>query len=106
MRFIFAPEVEHYLIELVEILFHKEYFGFYEDADEYVTSLVTDITTSLSSKQKKTAPGYFSKYGKDLYYSVFKKNNHTQWYVFFNLENDIYYIRYIGNNHMVSQHLS
>ncbi|KAA6331699.1 hypothetical protein EZS27_019729 [termite gut metagenome] len=38
--------------------------------------------------------------------SVFKKNNHTQWYVFFNLENDVYYIRYIGNNHTVSQHLS
>jgi hypothetical protein len=62
MKFIFAPEVEHYLVELVEILFHN--------ADEYVTSLVIEITISLSSKQKKMAPGYFSKYGKELYYSV------------------------------------
>ncbi|MDR1716020.1 MAG: hypothetical protein LBS20_09250 [Prevotella sp.] len=43
------------------------------------------------------------KYGKGMYYSVFKKNNNTSWYVFFHHEDDIYYIRYIGNNHNCAQ---
>ena len=104
MKIIFAPEIDQYLTELIKLLFDKGYFSFYEDADKYVTSLIMDIKTSLNRRLKKPAPPYFSKYGKNLYYTVFKKNSNTQWFVFFNYEDNTYYIRYIGNNHTVSQH--
>lgn len=105
MKVIFDSEVEEYLSELVDILHNKEYFGFKESAYLYVDGLIDDITDNIQSKSKKPAPPYFNRYGKGMYYSVFKKNNNTSWYVFFHHEDDIYYIRYIGNNHTCSQYL-
>ncbi|NDW10666.1 hypothetical protein [Dysgonomonas sp. 520] len=106
MKIIFDPEAEEFLYQLVEMLYHKEYFGFYEDAVEYVATLIADINTSLPNKLKKSASKHFSKYGKNLVYTMFKKNDNTQWYVFFNYEDDVYYIRYIGNNHTCAQYLN
>ncbi|GAB6010555.1 hypothetical protein [Viscerimonas tarda] len=105
MKILFSPEVRIYLIELSEILYEKDYFGFEEEAYDYVEELVKDIINSLHNKHKRPAPDYFSKYGRNLFYSVFKKNDNTQWYVFFNQEKDVYFIRYIGNNHVCSQYL-
>lgn len=105
MRVVFNPEVEHYLFDLVEILYKKGYFGFAENAVQYVESLVYEIINTLPQKIKKPVPNHFKKYGRGLYYSVFKKNNNTQWYVFFNREDDIYYVRYIGNNHTCARYL-
>ncbi|NDV83521.1 hypothetical protein D0T87_16235 [Bacteroides sp. 51] len=105
MSIFFAPSAEGFLYDLTELLYEKEYFGSYESADKYVTDLVHDIVLSLPKCPKRKAPPYFNRYGKNLYYSVFKKNNNTQWYVFFNYEEDIYYIRYIGNNHTCAQYL-
>ena len=109
MNVVFMPKVEDYLFELTEILFHKEYFGFKETAIQYVNDLISDITVSLHHKQKKNAPVYFSKYGTNMYYSVFKKNKNTQWYIFFNIyrksENPIYLVRFISNNHVIAQYL-
>lgn len=104
-RVIVAPEVEDYLVELIEVLYNKNYFGLKEDAIRYVYSLVSYIYDTLPNLAIKVAPPYFSRYGKDLYYSVFKKNDNTQWYVFFNYEEDIFYVRYIGNNHTCAQHI-
>lgn len=54
----------------------------------------------------KPAPPYFNRYGRDLLYTVFKRNNNnTKWHVFFHLENDVYFIRYIANNHTVAKHI-
>jgi hypothetical protein len=105
MKVIYNKEVDEYLRELVEILYDNGYLGFKDYAYQYVDSLIDEIKETIHIKLKKTAPDYFSKYGKGLYYSVFKKNNNTVWYVFFNYENDAYYIRYIGNNHNISQYL-
>ena len=105
MKIIFSPEVRIYLKDLSELLYEKDYFGFEEDAYKYVEDIVLDITNSLPNKFKKEAPPYFSKYGKYLYYSIFKKNNNTQWYVFFNHEDDVFYIRYIGNNYTCAQYI-
>lgn len=102
---IFHVEVETFLNELVDILFEEGYFGFKESAKEYVKSLVREIITTINNKQKKIAPDYFSKYGDNLRYSAYKRNNNTTWYVFFHLVNGTYYIRFIGNNHNIGQHL-
>ena len=37
MTVLFLPEVEEYLYELIEILYYQEYFGFKENAINYVT---------------------------------------------------------------------
>lgn len=107
MRVLFLPEVEEYLFELAEILYQNEYFGFKESATQYIRNLVVEIMTSLPNKQKKVAPDYFSKYGKDMFYTNFKRSKNTQWYVFFTVyeEEQVYLVRYMGTNHTVSQYL-
>lgn len=103
MKIIFDKSVVTYLNELVDILYEKEYFGFKESAYDYVGWIIDKIENDIDKVSYKVAPSYFEKYGKNLYYSTFKRNANTQWYVFFNYENNIFYIRYIGNNHNCSQ---
>lgn len=107
MRVLFLPEVEEYLYELAEILYQKEYFGFKENAANYVKKLVTEIIGSLPNKHKKIAPEYFSKYGKNMFYTNFRRNKNTQWYVFFTVyeKEQVYLVRYIETNHTCSQYL-
>jgi hypothetical protein len=110
MKVLFLPEVEDYLFELIEILYHKEYFGFKESAISYVVDLENDIKNLLPNKVKRPAPTYFDKFGKKLLYAVFEKNNQTQWYVFFNAyqekdEQIVLLVRHISNNHMIAQFL-
>jgi len=68
-----------------------------------------EIERTLPNKVKKIAPESFNIYGKNMFYSVFKKNKRTQWYVFFNTYQDnkeiIYLVRYISNNHVIAQRL-
>ncbi len=107
MRVLFLPEVEEYLLELIDILYQKEYFNFKDTAVKYVTELVQDISNSLPYKQRQEAPIYFSKYGAKIFYACFKKSKNTQWYVFFSIyeEENICLVRYIATNHTCSQYL-
>jgi hypothetical protein len=109
MKVVFLPEVENYLFDLSEVLYKKEYFGFKESAINYVTDLVQDIKNSLSGKTKKVAPSYFDRYGKGMFYSVFRKSKTTQWYVFYTTYQRngevVFLVRYISNNHVISKHL-
>ena len=106
MRVLFQPEVQAYFKELIHILYEKEYFGYEETAMQYVDDLFDDIEETLPFRLKKPAPAYFDRYAKDMYYSVFKKNNRTQWYVFFNIgehkEETVYLVQYVSNNHMIA----
>lgn len=107
MRVLFLPEVREYFRELAEILYKKHYFGFEDTAIQYAEDLFNDIADTLTTRIKKPAPAYFDRYGTGMFYTVFKKNKHTQWYVFFNMyaENGdvLYLVRYITNNHMIAQ---
>lgn len=105
MKVLFLPEVEEYLFELVDILYQKQYFSYYESAISYVEDLVKDIQDSLGFEIKRKAPEYFSRYGRDMYYVKYKKNHNTQWYVFFTIHDDLFLVRYITNNHVCSQYL-
>ena len=109
MRVLVLPEVRQYLSELTWVLFDNDYFGFLESAEDYVESLFEDIKTTLPNRQKRPAPPYFQRYGKNMFYATFRKSKHTQWYVFFNIyEKDgtlTYLVRYIGNNHVVAKGL-
>jgi hypothetical protein len=109
MTVLFLPEVEEYIYELIDILYHKNYFGFKENAYIYVNDLVQDIYTYLPTKQRKVAPPYFDRYGSNLYYASFRKNKNTTWYVFFNIyqhhDETVFFVRYIANNHVIAQYL-
>ena len=105
MKIVFLPVFVDIVLELVTILYNMKYFSYEEDAQEYVDELYRDIEKNLPLKQKKRAPQYFeTKYGKGVYYAVFKKSKRTSWYVFFRLftENDelIYEVVHITNNHI------
>jgi len=109
MIVLFSPEVREYFYELENILYEKGYYSYEHKAIEYVDDLVFDIKINLPSKRHKPAPPYYDRYGKDLYYAVFKKNRRTSYYAFFSKYNDsgqtIYLVCYIGNNHTDAQHL-
>ena len=109
MRVLAMPEVIEYLDNLVDILFEKNYFGYAEDAIDYVEELRYEIKTKLHTKLHKPAPSYFDRYGKSMKYAIFPKNRRTTWYVFFTMywENGekIFLVRYIANNHIIAQHL-
>ena len=47
MKVIALPEVREYLMELIQILYKKEYFGFEENAQKYVEELIFDIKNNL-----------------------------------------------------------
>ncbi|MCD8193084.1 MAG: hypothetical protein LUD74_00745 [Tannerellaceae bacterium] len=101
----YTNAVDRYLDELIEILYHKNYFGFKASAREYVGSLIHTMEATIHLKMRRKASLYFSRYGKDLWYVSYPRSKQTTWYFFFTLyANDTYVIRYITNNH-VAGHL-
>ena len=109
MQVVIMPEVIEYFDNLVDVLFENNYFGFAEDAIEYVDELRHQIKTTLPTKLHKPAPKYFDRYGKGMKYAGFRKNKQTTWYVFFKTYIQdgkiIYVVRYIANNHVIAQYL-
>ena len=109
MKVLAIPEVTSYIESLVPILYEKGYFSFKETAQKYVKDLYDDIRTNLPRYVHKSAPPYFDKYGKGMYYAAFRKNRQTVWYAFFTkyLDNGetIYLIRYLNNNHLIAKYL-
>ena len=109
MKVLFSPLVRSCFQEMEEILYEKEYFGFEDSAIQYVRELIFEIRDTLPMCRKKPAPTYFNKFGKNLYYSRFRKNKATQWYVFFTIYSvngeDVYLVQYLSNNHVISKYL-
>ena len=111
MKVLALPEVRQYLKEVAQVLYRKDYFGFEGSAVKYVEDLFNDIKTTLPARQKKVAPPCFNRYGSRMYYSIFKKNKYTKWYVFFSVYRTvdgelIYLVRYISNNHLIAHQLN
>lgn len=109
MKILFLPEVRVYLRELSQILYDKEYFSYVESSERYVEELLKDIETTLFNRVKRSAPPYFDRYGKKMFYCTFRKNKDTHWYVFFNIyqtgNEPLAVVRYISNNHLIAQYL-
>jgi hypothetical protein len=109
MKVLFLPEVRSYFKELSVTLYQKEYFGFFDKALQYADELFSEIENNLPTMHKKEAPKYFDRYGKGMYYAIFKQNRITSWYVFFNVYYTkgemVYFVRYVSNNHMIAQYI-
>jgi hypothetical protein len=73
MRVLFLPEIRDYFRELAKILYEKDYFGFEEAAIQYAEDLFNSIANTLPNKVKKTAPAYFDRYEKGMFYAVYQK---------------------------------
>ena len=95
----YSPSVRAYLIELIAILYEKEYFGFEESAHQYVEQIRQNIRKVLPQQTNhRTAPKELKRDGK--YYIKIKGSNRTTWYVFFDKMDNRYFVEYITNNHV------
>ena len=103
MKVVVKQSVETYLLELIETLFEKKYFSYKQNAIEYVDKITNFIEKKLVYSHKRKAPLSFHKYGKDLYYVVYKANQNTYWYIYFAVINDVYLICHIRNNYSFEQ---
>ena len=104
MKVHYLPEVEVYLVELIELLYNKGYFSFPDQAINYISKMRQYIESSIETAYKRKAPNHFSKYGSNMFYFVYRANVNTSWYIFFQQRADIYLIRYITNNHVSAQY--
>jgi hypothetical protein len=104
MKVLYLPEVEIYLFELIELLYYKNYFSFPEQAVSYVLKIRQYVENCIATTHKRKAPEYFTRYGKNMFYIIYKANTNTSWYIFFQQKADIYLIRYVTNNHVSAQY--
>jgi len=104
MKVLYLPEVEIYLFDLIELLYNKNYFSFSDQAINYVFKIRQYIESSIATAYKRKAPDNFTKYGKNMFYFIYKANANTSWYIFFQQKEDVFLIRYITNNHVSAQY--
>lgn len=61
--------------ELIRILYSKSYFGFIEDAENYVDRIYDFIKDNIATYPAKNSPEDFLKYGEK--YFIYKANLNT-----------------------------
>jgi hypothetical protein len=93
---VYTPNVIHYLDDLVIILYKKEYFGFIESAEEYVSNIYNAIPERIKKSAHKKTPISIQHLGLD--YVFYKANARTTWYIFFERRDQNYLITGIINN--------
>lgn len=94
---IFTPTVINFLDDLVRILYKKEYFGYIESAEEYVSKIYEAIPEIIKTTHHKQTPSSLKHLGSN--YVFYNSNKRTTWYVFFEKKNQKYLITGIINNH-------
>jgi len=53
MRILALPEVRQYLYELSELLYKKDYFGYLENVEKYVSNFFEDIENNLLINRRR-----------------------------------------------------
>lgn len=97
IKVIFTPHVIDFLDELVFILYKKEYFGFIETAEEYVSKIYDAVPENIKLSTHKVSSNNLKYLGAN--YIFYKSNNRTTWYIFFEKSNSNYLITGIINSH-------
>lgn len=97
IKIIYTPEVISHLDNLVKILYKKEYFGFIESAEEYVSEIYDSVPGNLRLENYKIAPKELKHLGSK--YIFYKVNSRTFWYIFFESKDEKYLITGIINSH-------
>ena len=96
---VFTSSVIQYLNDLVLVLYRKQYFGFIESAEEYVSNIYKEVPERIKKTPHKKAPKSLQYLG--LNYIFYKSNVRTTWYIFFEKSNQNYLITGILNNYSV-----
>ena len=96
MKIIFTDEASSYLDDLVEILYRKDYFGFIDSAEIYVSEIYYFIRENIDSFPFKNSPQELLNLGSN--YIFYKTKSRTTWYIFFEKVNGDFLITYIINN--------
>jgi hypothetical protein len=95
---LYSKEIEFYLNDLIDILYHKEYFSYSENAENYVFDLKEEIENRISTNVHYSSPTQFSNLAKN--YIVVSVSKRTSWYVFFDKKDNRYLVTYITNKHV------
>lgn len=95
VRIIFSDLVIEKLEALLEALIENGYFSFQENAESYVNDLITFINSM--PQQARYYPAKNNRFGA--WYSKFRPNKHTIWFVIFDREDNTFLIKNIINNH-------
>jgi len=104
---VYDENVKMLFFELVDILYQKEYFGFLDDAKEYVSKIEQYFQMEIPKLHRlgltKKAMPYFKRYGEDLSFVAYKKaKSRTTWYAFFEVFEDRHFkVVHIINNHTI-----
>jgi pyoverdine/dityrosine biosynthesis protein Dit1 len=97
IKLIYTSHVIDYLDDLVRILYKKEYFGFIETAEGYVSNIYDAIPERIKLSTHQQTPKCLKYRGSN--YIFYKANNRTTWYIFFEKQNKNFLITGILNNH-------
>jgi hypothetical protein len=97
IKVVFTLYVINFLDDLVRILYKKEYFGFIETAEEYVSKIYDAVSENVKINTHIQTPKGPKYLGSN--YIFYKSNSRTTWYVFFEKRNQNYLITGIINNH-------
>jgi len=101
----YHKEVLIFFDELFDILIDKEYFSYYESSAKYLEELIEFIENNIEIFPPKPAPDNFLRFGNNLEYIAYKRNQQTTWYIFFEKGVDFYFIKQITNNHYSGKYL-
>ena len=97
IKIIYSREFIEYLDTLVQILYRKEYFGFIESCDLYISKIYDFVEESINTFPSKKTPQQLYHLGSN--YIFYKSNQRTTWYVFFENSKNNYLITNITNSH-------
>lgn len=102
---VFDENVKFLFFELIDILYQRGYFGFLDEAKEYVSEIEQYFKTEIPKLHKlglsKKAMPYFKKYGENLFFATYRRTKtQTTWYAFYEIFGTRYFkVVHITNNH-------
>ena len=98
VKIFYKPEVEHFLNDLIYILFKEDYFSFIENAINYKDNIIDFVDQNIESFPHKTTPLPLFHLGSN--YIFYKSNSRTTWYIFFEKKENMFLVTSIINNHI------
>jgi len=94
---VFTEEFDEIAEELMLALYVQDYFGFIEDAKNYVDKIYAFIKRNIAIFPARNTPDKHKHYGEK--YLLYKANANTTWYIFFSQIEQVYFVQFITNNH-------
>lgn len=96
-KIIFSDFINHQLEQLVVVLHKQDYFGYIENAMEYVDKIYDFVYNDIQFFPHKKTPTQLKHFGSN--YIFYKSNPRTTWYIFFEKDKDNFLITGILNYH-------